>query len=1009
MLSRSTQQLRPFIRSLSGRSNYITRFQYSTTATSNTIAADFSSKQYEKFYNSGSTDLSIPLDTFQRRHLGPGPNEVNHMLKTVGSSDLSNFIESIVPPNILNKKPLLLDETPNVGFTESEMLLHLKKIAQKNNFSVKNLIGKGYYNTILPKVIQRNMLESPEWYTSYTPYQPEISQGRLESLLNFQTIMIELTGLPIANASLLDEGTAAAEAMMLAFTNLKRKKNKFLIDKNLFPQTKSVLNSRAKPFNIELIEIDLNDKTLDFDIFKSNDIFGCLIQQFGSDGTVVKPEIMTKISDLVHSNSKGLVSVATDLMGLVLNKPPSESGVDIALGSTQRFGVPMGFGGPHAAFFSAKQNLLRKIPGRIVGISKDRLGKDAYRLALQTREQHIKRENATSNICTSQALLANVAAMYVAYHGPAGLKRIANRIYGFTSLLANSIITKSEHELVNSDSWFDTLTIKLNGVSREGFVKVALKDYNFNFFTKYEDSNLISLSIDESVNLNDINQLIKLFTNKNVIVDKNFELQKYPENLQRNDQFLAQPVFNKHHSETSLLRYMHHLQSKDLSLADSMIPLGSCTMKLNATTEMIPMTWYEFCNIHPFQPKDQLLGYKEMIDSLGKDLLNITGFDGITFQPNSGASGEYTGLRIVKEYLNDIGQSQREICLIPASAHGTNPASTAMSGMKAVTFKCSENGNLDLADLKEKIDQYGDKIACIMITYPSTYGLYENEIKDAIKMIHDAGAQVYLDGANMNAQVGLTSPGFIGADLCHLNCHKTFAIPHGGGGPAGAMVCVKNHLKPFLPKHFMDEDVSSKNIDAVSSAAFGNALVLPISYSYIKMMGSKGLPFSSIIAILNANYMKKRLSEYFKIIFSKGSSAHEFILDLKDFKKKGLEPLDIVKRLQDYGLHAPTFAFPIHDTIMVEPTESENVEMMDLFIDSMINILKESETTEGREMIKNAPHSMEDIVSTNDWNTRGYTREQAVYPLEQLKEKKVWPTVCRIDEKFGDLNFKGKI
>ncbi|EDO19368.1 hypothetical protein Kpol_1002p13 [Vanderwaltozyma polyspora DSM 70294] len=981
--------------------------------------ADVSSAEYSRIYNPDVSNLNRPLDTFERRHLGPTPTNVQRMLAEMGYADLDTFVKSVVPPSVLQKRELLID-APSKGYGEQEVLNKLETIANKNNYKVKNYIGKGYYGTILPPVIQRNVLESPEWYTSYTPYQPEISQGRLESLLNFQTVVSELTGLPVANASLLDEGTAAGEAMLLSFNNSKKKKTKYVIDKGLHPQTKSVIYSRANPFNIEVIEIDCFDVENSIKILSDPKVSGCLVQYPSTDGTILPGSILEKISQTVHAN-KGLCSVASDLMALTLLKPPAEFGADIVLGSTQRFGVPLGYGGPHAAFFSVIDKLNRKIPGRIVGVSVDRLGSPALRLALQTREQHIKREKATSNICTAQALLANIAANYCVYHGPEGLKNIAKRIYGLTTILANEIKSdKSRGQLINT-TWFDTLSVKLNNnLTSKDFLKEALEKYNINLFAV--DEKTVSLSIDETTTVKDVEALTKLFTSESNtsvadFVSSKAELETLPNGFARNDKFLQQDVFNLHHSETAMLRYLHRLQSRDLSLANSMIPLGSCTMKLNATAEMIPITWPQFANIHPFQPVDQVEGYKELMEDFEKDLCTITGFDGVSLQPNSGAQGEYTGLRVIKAYLEDIGEGHRDICLIPVSAHGTNPASSAMAGLNVVPVNCLENGSLDLKDLKEKSAKYKDRLAAAMITYPSTYGLFEEGIKEAIDIVHQNGAQVYLDGANMNAQVGLTSPGDLGADVCHLNCHKTFAIPHGGGGPAGAPICVKKHLMPFLPSHDVTKMItnvgSEKSIKAVSSGPYGNALVTPISYAYIKMMGSEGLPFSSVIAMLNANYMMTRFKSHYDILFINDGEgfkhcAHEFIVDLRKYKTDGIEAIDIAKRLQDYGFHAPTLAFPVPGTLMIEPTESENLEELDRFVDAMISIKSEIDAfiagkPEGM-VLKNAPHSLEDLISGEDWETRGYTREQAAYPLPYLKYNKFWPPVARLDDTYGDMN-----
>ncbi|CDO93838.1 unnamed protein product [Kluyveromyces dobzhanskii CBS 2104] len=981
---------------------------------------DVSSGQYGKIYDarkSGSGSFE-PLDTFQRRHLGPSPSNVGQMLKQLGYTDLDQFISGVVPENILVKRTLELD-SPENGFTEQQMLEHLEALASKNQHRIKNLIGKGYYGTVLPPVIQRNLLESPEWYTSYTPYQPEISQGRLESLLNFQTVISDLTGLPVANASLLDEGTAAGEAMLLSFNVARRKKLTYVIDQRLHKQTKSVLRTRAEPFNIKLVEIDPLDPST-WSVLSSikNDISGCLVQCPDTEGNIIPGENLAQLAEIVHE-SKGLFAVASDLLALTLLKPPSEFGADIVLGSSQRFGVPFGYGGPHAAFFAVIEKLNRKIPGRIVGVSKDRLGKPALRLALQTREQHIKRDKATSNICTAQALLANIAANYCVYHGPQGLKEIASRVYGFTTILANSL-SASKHELLNK-SWFDTLTVKLNGVSAEDFLRTAVDEFKINLHQV--DNETVSLSFDETVTKEDLISLVKLFGGSESELPAS--IPEFPQELSRQDEILSNEVFNIHHSETAMLRYLHRLQSRDLSLANSMIPLGSCTMKLNATVEMIPITWPQFANIHPFQPRDQVQGYEILIKNLEKDLASITGFDEVSLQPNSGAQGEYTGLRVIRKYFEDRGESHRNICLIPVSAHGTNPASAAMCGLKVIPVKCLKNGSLDLVDLKAKAEKHKDNLAAIMVTYPSTYGLFEPGVRTAIDIVHENGGQVYLDGANMNAQVGLTSPGDLNADVCHLNLHKTFSIPHGGGGPGMGPICVQKHLAPYLPAHDVVPMItgigSERSIEAVSSAPYGSASILPISYAYIKMMGSKGLPFSSVIAMLNANYMMSRLSSHYNILFVGGKDAsidaetanlkhcgHEFIIDLREFKDQGVEAIDVAKRLQDYGFHAPTLAFPVPGTLMVEPTESENLEELDRFIDAMVSIRSEIELyingdPQGQ-VLKNSPHSLEDIVSSADWNTRGYTRDQAVYPLPYLRYNKFWPPVARLDDTYGDTH-----
>ncbi|GAV54600.1 hypothetical protein ZYGR_0AN00680 [Zygosaccharomyces rouxii] len=974
------------------------------------VQTNVTSSNYAKVYETKPGDLDRPLDEFPRRHLGPSPKDLQKMLKTVGFEDLNSFVESVVPKNVLKKRALELD-APERGYSEMEMIGHLKELANKNRYEVKNFIGKGYYGTILPPVIMRNVLESPEWYTSYTPYQPEISQGRLESLLNFQTVICDLTGLPVSNASLLDEGTAAAEAMLLSYNFHRGKRTKFVIDSKSHPQTKSVIYTRALPLGIEVLEIDTVDVENSLKVLDDQAICGCLVQYPATDGSILAPETLTQFAQVLHQH-KSLLSVASDPLALTLLKAPGHLGADIVLGSSQRFGVPLGYGGPHAAFFAVQENLNRRIPGRIVGVSKDRLGNVALRLALQTREQHIKRDKATSNICTAQALLANVAANYCVYHGPEGLKGIAKRVYGMTSILANQINTRSPHNVVN-DSWFDTLTVEINGsTTASAVLEKALNEYNINLFAL--DEKTVSLSLDETTTVQSLQDLIQLFTGSSADLPSEFPV--FPTTLARTDAILTHEVFHLYHSETSMLRYLHRLQTRDLSLANSMIPLGSCTMKLNSTVEMLPITWPQFANIHPFQPTDQVQGYAQLMSSLERALCSITGFDAVSLQPNSGASGEYCGLRIIRAFLDDTGELHRRICLIPTSAHGTNPASAAMCGLKVVSFNCLPDGSLDLEDLKKKIDKHAHELAAIMITYPSTYGLYEEGLPRAIEMVHEAGGQVYMDGANMNAQVGLTSPGDLGADVCHLNLHKTFSIPHGGGGPAGAPICLKSHLAPYLPRHpvvdmitYGKNDIkSTKAIDSVSSGPYGNALVLPISYAYIKMMGQQGLPYASAIAMLNANYMRTRLQDHYKILFAENHCAHEFIIDLREFKAQGVEAIDIAKRLQDYGFHAPTLAFPVPHTLMIEPTESENLEELDRFVDAMISIRSEINSyLEGKpegQVLKYAPHSLEDLILANDWETRGYTRQQAAYPLPQLKWSKFWPTVARLDDIYGDMH-----
>ncbi|CAK9435877.1 uncharacterized protein LODBEIA_P05190 [Lodderomyces beijingensis] len=973
--------------------------------------ANTSSENYAKVFNPNAEKVSLSnLDTFARRHIGPTPANVRYMLETLGYSDLDEFLSNAVPEHILIKRKLQVQ--PQQGFTEQEMLKHLHSIADKNKI-YKSFIGKGYAGTLLPPVIQRNLLESPEWYTSYTPYQPEISQGRLQSLLNYQTMITSLTGLDMANASLLDEGTAAGEAMNLSFHNAKGKKHIYVIDAELHPQTKDVIKSRAENINVEIKELNLASEDGVSEL-KSiiKDVCGALVQYPTTTGSIHN---YSQIGEILHEN-KALFAMAADLLALTLIKPPSYYGADIALGTSQRFGVPFGYGGPHAAFFATSSKYARKIPGRIVGVSKDRLGNPALRLALQTREQHIKREKATSNICTAQALLANIAANYAVFHGPEGLKNIAKRVYGFTTLLAKEIAKSQKHEIVN-DKWFDTLTIKLNDVTADEILQKALSKYGINLF-KVDDST-VSLQLDETVEKQDLVNLVELFTGGSFVAPTE-ELPSIPAELVRTDEILPHEVFHSHHSETAMLRYLHLLQSKDLSLANSMIPLGSCTMKLNSTVEMQTLSIPGFNSIHPFVPADQAQGYKELVDEFEKDLNDITGFDATTSMPNSGAQGEYTGLSLIRQYHKSRGEyEQRNICLIPVSAHGTNPASAAMCGLKVVPVKCLDNGSIDLKDLQDKAEKHAQNLCSIMITYPSTYGLFEPGVKQAIDIVHQNGGLVYLDGANMNAQVGLTSPGDLGADVCHLNIHKTFALSHGGGGPGQAPVCVKEHLKPFLPQHhFVNTPHSTvESIKSVNSAPFGSASVIPVSYSYIKMLGSDSLPYVSTIAMLNANYILAKLKPHFKILFvdPEASSeeglkhcAHEFILDLREFQKNGIEAIDIAKRLQDYGFHAPTMSFPVAGTLMIEPTESENLAELDRFIDSFISIRKEIDAYIAGEplgqVLKNAPHSLQDIISSNDWETRGYTREDAAYPLPFLKENKCWPTVSRVNDTYGDMN-----
>lgn len=943
-----------------------------------------------------SQDVFTALDAFAPRHIGPDQSEVNQMLEAVGAKSMTDFIQQTIPETILTKKGSLDVEK---GLSESEIAARLRQIA-KSNKVYKNYIGMGYAGTIVPPVILRNVLENPLMYTAYTPYQPEIAQGRLESLLNFQTMVTDLTGMGIANASLLDEATAAGEAMIMSFVSANRKKKTFFVDEQVHPQTISVLQSRAEGFGVNVVVG--NAQELDFEKYKE-DLNGVLLQYPATNGGLYD---WSELSEKVHA-LKAQVVVATDLLALTLLKPPGEWGADIVLGNSQRFGVPYGFGGPHAAFFACSDAHKRKMPGRLIGVSKDSQGNKAYRLALQTREQHIRREKATSNICTSQALLANMAAMYAVYHGPEGLKRIATKVHNLTAMLAESL-TSSGYALVN-DTYFDTLTIKTKGDARAVLEKAASHGINLR---PYNDE-AVSVTLDETVTKEDFTELLSIFDAKSASTESLADAKSVPERFARKSSFLQHAVFNSHHSETEMLRYIQHLASKDLSLAHSMIPLGSCTMKLNATSEMVPLSWPEFADIHPFAPSDQTEGYRQLIKELEEDLATITGFEAVSLQPNSGAQGEYTGLRVIRAYHKANGDEKRDICLIPVSAHGTNPASAVMAGMKVVTLKTDSKGNLDLEDLKAKAEEHRENLGALMITYPSTFGVFEPDVKDACKIIHDNGGQVYMDGANMNAQIGLCSPGEIGADVCHLNLHKTFAIPHGGGGPGVGPIGVAGHLAPFLPGHDLIPGVNKYDegqaIKAVTGAPWGSASILPISWAYVKMMGGAGLTQATQAALLNANYMRQRLSDHYKILYTNNQDrcAHEFIIDVRGFHDSaGIEAIDIAKRLQDYGFHSPTMSWPVANTLMVEPTESESKAELDRFCDAMISIRQEISLIEKGEMPKdnnvlvNAPHPMTMLVS-DKWD-KPYSREMAAYPLPWLKEKKFWPSVGRLDDSYGD-------
>ncbi|RDX51060.1 glycine dehydrogenase [Lentinus brumalis] len=954
------------------------------------------------------SSLFAPLDTFGDRHIGPDDREVGYMLSKLGYDSMDAFVSDTVPEKIRSATNAVSNETIP-ALSESELLRRAKELGQANK-SVKSYIGMGYHNAVVPPVILRNITESPAWYTPYTPYQPEIAQGRLESLVNFQTMVMSLTSMDIANASLLDEATAAAEGMVMAFTGTHGKKHTFFVDSGVAPQTVAVLRTRAKGFGIKLVIgdalKDLSDNAL------RSDLCGVLVQYPDVNGAV---KDFSGLADSVHSTG-GLLVCATDLLALTMLKPPGEWGADIVLGNSARFGVPAGYGGPHAAFFAVTEKLKRKMPGRLIGRSRDAQGKPAYRLALQTREQHIRREKATSNICTSQALLANMAAMYAVYHGPLNLQRIAQKVHGLTHTIKSSVESFG-YKAINSQ-FFDTLTLDVSGAAQDAeAVHAAALAAGINL--RRIDDKHVGLTLDESVGAEDVVALINAFASaasKSSISLSDLtppETLAIPDSLRRTSQFLPHPVFNTHHSETEMLRYIYHLQNKDLGLVHSMIPLGSCTMKLNSTSSMIPLTWPEFGSIHPFAPKDQVKGYLELISELESDLCKITGFAACSLQPNSGAAGEYAGLSVIKAYHESRGQGHRNICLIPVSAHGTNPASAVMAGLKVVPVKTHADGNLDLEDLRSKAEKHKDNLAAFMITYPSTFGVFEHGVQDACKIIHDNGGQVYLDGANLNAQVGLTNPAICGGDVCHMNLHKTFAIPHGGGGPGVGPICVAEHLAPFLPSHPLIETGGDKAIEAVAAAPFGSASILTISWAYIKMLGGTGLSDASKVALLNANYMAHRLAGHYTLRYKngKGRVAHELLIDLAEFDKAaGLKVMDFAKRLQDYGFHPPTCSWPISTCMLIEPTESETLEEIDRFCDAMIQIRKEAEDIitgkqpKDNNLLKNAPHPLSVItLSEEEWN-RPYSRQTAAYPMPWLLERKFWPTVSRIDDAYGDTH-----
>lgn len=941
-------------------------------------------------------------DRFENRHIGPSEKDRSEMLEATGASSLDELIGQTVPSSIRNEQEL---QTPD-WLSEYRYLTELQKIAFQNKVFT-NFIGLGYYGTVVPPVIQRNILENPGWYTQYTPYQAEIAQGRLEALLNFQTVVSDLTGMELANASLLDEATAAAEAMIMLFNHKNRRNkgeptNKFLVSKNVFPQTVEVLIARAEPLGIEVVlvdEFEFDDKT-----------FGVVVQYPGQYGGVQSFDVL-----VAKAKAAEVFTVfASDLMALALLKSPGEMGADVVVGNTQRFGVPMGFGGPHAGFFACHDDFKRQIPGRIIGVSKDRSGNMALRMALQTREQHIKREKATSNICTAQALLAIMAGMYAVYHGPEGLKAIALRVHAMAKSVDRELTAlgfKQENEL-----YFDTLQIHLGSISTE-VLRNALEAAEIN--VRYIDDKRIGISVDESTQLEDLDRMIGIFAGLSggTYAPDNLHIAateldlSFPEEVERKSPYLEHEVFHRYRSETELMRYIKRLENRDLSLTTSMIPLGSCTMKLNAAAELMPITWPEFAGIHPFAPIDQAAGYKQVIEELEDYLSEITGFTATSLQPNSGAQGEYAGLMTIRAYHLDRGEAHRNVVLVPSSAHGTNPASAVMAGMKVIVTPCDDMGNIQVEALRELAETHAGQLAGLMVTYPSTHGVFEAAIKEICNIIHEKGGLVYMDGANMNAQVGLTSPAMIGADVCHLNLHKTFAIPHGGGGPGMGPICVNEKLAPYLPKHIFAETGGEKGIHSVSAAPWGSALILLISYGYIRMLGPDGMTNSTKIAILNANYLKSQLAEDYPILYvgENGRVAHEFIIDFRQWKHSiGIEVEDVAKRLMDYGFHAPTVSFPVPGTMMIEPTESESKEELDKFISAMRGIRHEIKELEigladmQDNVLKNAPHTLAEIT-VDEWE-HSYSRQKAAFPVEYLRSQKFWPSVARIDNSFGDRN-----
>ncbi|MDF4202071.1 aminomethyl-transferring glycine dehydrogenase [Maribacter sp. SA7] len=935
----------------------------------------------------------MKTDVFALRHIGIREEDFNTMFNTVGVENLEQLIYETIPEHIRLKEPLQLDPP----MSEHKFLAHTEALSKKNKV-FRTYIGLGYHESLIPSVIKRNILENPGWYTAYTPYQAEIAQGRLEALLNFQTIVSDLTGMKLANASLLDESTAAAEAMTMLFDVRSRAQKKsaivkFFVSEEILPQTLSLLKTRSIPLGIELVIG--NHEEFDF----SSDFYGALLQYPGKYGQVYDyGGFVAKAKD---NDIK--VAVAADIMSLVLLTPPGDFGVDVVVGTTQRFGIPLGYGGPHAAFFATKEEFKRNIPGRIIGVTKDTDGKPALRMALQTREQHIKRDKATSNICTAQVLLAVMAGMYGVYHGPKGLKYIASKIHATAVTLVDALENLGIYQI--NSAYFDTITVKADAKK----IRTIAEANEVNFY--YIDNDTISIAVNEATSLKDLNQIISIFAEalgKTASeITSLLNTTSIPSNVQRTSAFMENKVFNSYHSETELMRYIKKLERKDLALNHSMISLGSCTMKLNAASEMLPLSSSNWGNIHPFVPVEQAEGYQTILRELAKDLSVITGFADTSLQPNSGAQGEYAGLMVIRAYHESRGESHRNICLIPSSAHGTNPASAVMAGMKVVVTKTDEKGNIDVADLEEKAKLHSDNLAALMVTYPSTHGVFESSIKQITKLIHDHGGQVYMDGANMNAQVGLTNPATIGADVCHLNLHKTFAIPHGGGGPGVGPICVAPQLVPFLPSNPVITTGGEEAITAISAAPWGSSLVCLISYGYIKMLGEQGLTQSTKIAILNANYIKHKLEGKFDVLYTgeKGRAAHEMILDCRPFKKNGIEVTDIAKRLMDYGFHAPTVSFPVAGTVMIEPTESENLAELDRFCDAMSSIraeIDESNIDEPNNVLKNAPHTLE-MATTDDWKFP-YSRQKATFPLPYIAENKFWPSVRRVDDAYGDRN-----